>query len=70
MGMGTPVPPRERVPEGLTSIHPRIHCVATPDANEEYSETDLIIVNNFLNALAEIALAVAARNAERRDDQD
>ena len=67
--MGTPVPPRERVPEGLTSIHPRIHCVATPDANEEYSETDLIIVNDFLNALAEIALAVAVRNAGTQDDE-
>ena len=34
-----------------------------------YSETDLIIVNNFLNALAEIALAVAIRNAKRSDEQ-
>ena len=55
---------------GLTCIHDRIQCCATPYTKEEYSETDLIIVNNFLNTLAEIALAVAARNAKRRDDRD
>ena len=57
---------------GLTPIHPRIHCAATPDAPEGgYSETDMIVINNFLNTLAEIALAVAARQAaEKTDDQD
>ena len=54
----------------LTPIHRRIHCAATQDTSEEYSETDLIIVNNFLNTLAEVALAVAARNAQRQDDRD
>ena len=56
-------------PEGLTRIHPRIHCAATRDADEECSETDLIIVNNFLNTLAAVALAVAIRNAKRQDEQ-
>ncbi len=55
---------------GLTCIHDRIQCCATQDTEEEYSETDQVIVNNFLNTLAEIALAVAARNAKRQDDQD
>ena len=41
------------------------HCVATLDANEEYSETDLIIINNFMSTLAEIALAVAARQRSK-----
>ena len=59
--MGTPVPPEKRPRKGLTRIHARIHCVATTDADEEYSETDLIIINDFMNTLAEIALAVAAR---------
>ncbi len=59
-------------PKGLTPIHGRIHCAATPDTPEgEYSETDMIIVNNFLNTLAEIALAVAARQGTMKtDDQD
>ena len=68
--MGTPVSPREEASDGLTSIHARIHCAATADTTEpDYSETDLIIVDNFLNTLAEIAMAVAVRNSERRDDQ-
>ena len=70
MGELTPIDGSNGASQGLTCIPPRIHCAATPDADEEYSETDLIIVNNFLNTLAEIALAVAARNAQRQDDQD
>ena len=62
-----PVQHRNGAAEGLTCIHPRIHCAATPDTQPEYSETDLIIVNNFLNTLAEVAMAVASRNA--RDDE-
>ena len=59
-------------PEGLTCIHTRIHCAATPDTPEDgYSEADMIIVKNFLNTLAEIALAVAARQGTAKtDDQD
>ena len=56
---------------GLTCIHDRIQCCATQDTNApEYTEAERVIVDHFLNTLAEIALAVAARNAERRDDQD
>ena len=55
--------------EGLTCIPRRIHCVATTDATEGgYSEADMIIVKNFLNTLAEVALAVAVRNAQRHDE--
>ena len=57
--------------DGLTSIHGRIHCVATADADGEYSETDLIIINNFMSTLAEIALAVASRTVgQHTDDRD
>ena len=55
--------------QGLTRIQPRIHCAATPDTDEEYSEGDLIIVENFLKTLAEIAMAVAIRNAKRHDEK-
>lgn len=67
--MGTPVQPQKPRSEGLTSIHRRIHCAATEDATEgRYSETDRIIIENFLNTLAEIAVAVASRK-ERQDEQ-
>ena len=57
--------------DGLTGIPQRIHCTATIDATEgRNSEADMIIINNFLNTLAEVALAVAIRNAQRHDDQD
>ena len=65
MGDVKPIRSETAAPKGLTRIHPRIHCAATPDADNEYSEADLIIVNNFLNTLAEIALAVAARNGSK-----
>ena len=51
---------------GLTPIHRRIHCAATTeggDLNDEYDELDQIQVNHFLNTLAKIAMAVAARQA-------
>ena len=52
--------------KGLTPIPRRIHCGATKDATEDgYSEADMIIVKNFQNTLAEVALAVASRNAQR-----
>ncbi len=72
MGDMRPIRSETASPEGLTPIHGRIHCAATPDTPEdEYSEADMIIVKNFLNTLAEIALAVAARQSTgKTDDQD
>ena len=70
--MGDLRPLRSDTPpsKGLTPIPRRIHCGATQDATEGgYSEADMIIVKNFQNALAEVALAVAIRNAQR-DEQD
>ncbi len=67
-----PIRPEDDPPQGLTGIHRRIHSAATPDTREEgYSEADMIIVKNFLNTLAEIALAVAARQGTMEThDQD
>ncbi len=70
MGDMRPIRSETASSTGLTCIHDRIQCCATQDTEEEYSETDLIIVNNFLNTLAEVALAVAARNAKGQDDRD
>ena len=69
--MGDTRPNRSQTasPEGLTCIPQRIHCADTPDTPEDgNSETDMILVKNFLNTLAEIALAVASRNARNGDE--
>ena len=59
---------RESVPaNGLTSIHGPIHCAATTeggDLNDEYDELEQIQVDHFLQTLAKIAIAVAARQAD------
>jgi len=44
--------------EALTSIRASIHCT---DTNE--SESDKVMIRQFLNSLAEVALAVASRQA-------
>jgi hypothetical protein len=46
---------------GLTPIPPRIHCPATTDWVGGRDEIDEIAINNFLDALAQVALAVATR---------
>jgi hypothetical protein len=57
--------PRARKENGqenaLTSIPPRIHCPATTDWVGGRDEIDEIAINNFLDALAQVALAVATR---------
>ncbi len=47
-------------PEGLTCIPQRIHCGATPEG-ETLSEVDIIAVEQFLDTLADVAMAVASR---------
>ena len=59
----------QRQPKGdgqkaLTSIHRGIHCAATPDTPEGKDELDQIAINNFLDTLAEVALAVARRRQQ------
>ena len=53
----------EQPQNGLTCIHRRIHCAATPGATEPDNEDELdcIAINHFLDTLAEVALAIARR---------
>ena len=48
---------------GLTPIHGRIHCAATPDTHKDQLEYELdqIAIDHFLDTLAEVALAIARR---------
>ncbi len=46
---------------GLTPIHQRIHCAATTDSGGDNNELEQMQVDHFLQTLAGIALAVAAR---------
>ena len=56
------VSPQESGPvEGLTCIHGRIHWPDTFHACETDDELDQIHIDNFLNTLAEVALAIAKR---------
>ena len=51
----------------LTGIHERIHCAATPDAtgfDEHETEFDRIAIDNLLDTLTEIALAIARRKEQ------
>ena len=72
MGELRALPSRNGGCGGLTCIHSSIHCTATRDTGEgERSEADQIVIDNFLNTLAEIALAVAARSeGQHTDDPD
>ena len=51
---------------GLTPIHGRIHCAATPDTNKDQLENELdqIAIDHFLDTLAEIVLAIARRRQQ------
>ncbi len=54
--------------KALTCIHRGIHCAATPNQLEAEDELDRIAIENFLDTLAEVALAIASRDLAR--DQD
>jgi acyl-coenzyme A thioesterase PaaI-like protein len=59
--------PRKSDPaNGLNSIHGGIHCAATNEGvsdTNELDEVQQLQVNHFLQTLADVALAVAARKA-------
>ena len=60
-------PRKTKSDNGLTGIPLRIHCAATTeggDLNDEYDELEQIQVDHFLQTLAKIAIAVAARQAD------
>ena len=57
--------------DGLTGIPRRIHCTATQDSGgSELDELDRIDIDNFLDALAGVALSVAARRASEAQGED
>ena len=62
------VSPFVGVSNGLTGIPSRIHCPATQyEVEAGYDELDEIAIENFLDVLAEVALAVAARNINNEE---
>ena len=57
--------------KALTSVPRRIHCAATedPEADENFvDEQDEMDITNFLNVLAEVTVAVAARRLAKNKD--
>ena len=57
--------------KALTCIHQRIHWAATdePEPDENFvGELDGIQINDFINTLAEVAMAVATRRLTRKKD--
>lgn len=56
--------------DGLTPIHEPIHCPATQDYVEDGNELDGIDVEHFLDTLANIALAIAARQNQKDQDEN
>ena len=56
---------------GLTSIHQGIHWPATHiSGGSNTHELDRIAVEAFLDALADVALAIAAREHSEKNDQE
>ena len=67
LGWGSQLEPRSGAPDALTRIHGRIHCAATPDAtehDEHETELDRIAIDNLLDTLAEVALAIVRRREQ------
>ena len=61
VGKLVPINAENEPVEGLTCIPRRIHWPDTTDLIESDNELDRIAVDNFLETLADIALAVAKR---------
>ena len=51
--------------DGLTRIHRRIHCLATNQPGAAENELQEREITHFIDALAEIALAVARRRLDQ-----
>lgn len=63
----------DKIPEenGLTGIPQRIHCPATQySGGRESDELDRIAIEQFLDALAEVALSIAARGLSEKQEQN
>ena len=70
MGDMRPIRPEDDPPQGLTGIHRRIHCAATPGAVEECRELDAIAIDNLIDELASITISIARRSARPAEDID
>ena len=70
MGEITPIDGSNDASQGLTPIHPRIHCAATPDTDEEHSELDRMAIDNLIDELASIAISITRRSARPTEDID
>ena len=68
MGDMRPIRSETASPEGLTPIHGRIHCAATPDTPEECSELDAIAIDNLIDELASITISIATRSTRPAED--
>ncbi len=49
---------------GLTPIHRRIHCVATSGTPDTDDELDIFDIDNLIDTLADVALAIARRKGQ------
>ena len=56
-----PIDDESGVEKALTPIHTRIHCAATGENLDSEDELDQIAVDNFLDTLAEVTLAIIRR---------
>ena len=50
--------------DGLTPIPRRIHCAATDDTLDNGNELDQIAIDQFLDTLSEVALAITQRRLQ------
>ena len=56
---------------GLTSIHQRIHWPATHiSGGSDTHELDRIAIEAFLDALADVAISIAAREHSEKNDEE
>ena len=71
MGDVVPMKGGKHASKGLTPrIRASIHSPATEVQEDSSSDADKIIVRNFLNTLAEIALSVVSRRRDRERSND
>ena len=69
MGEITPINHSNGDSQGLTCIHGRIHCGATPDTDApDYTEAERVMVDNFIKTLAEVAVSAATRKRSERSE--
>ena len=61
----------DSVENGLTSIHQGIHWPATHiSGGSDTHELDRIAVEALLDALADVAISIAARESSEKNDQE